>query len=63
MLEYIIKMQGTKRITMGSDYPFPLGDLEMGKFIDEMNLSDAEKEDIFCNATLEWLDLSKKMFE
>lgn len=62
MLEYVIKLQGAKRITLGSDYPFPLGDLEIGKFIDEMDLSNESKEDIFCNSTLEWLDISKSQF-
>ncbi|MGE0772907.1 MAG: amidohydrolase family protein [Cyclobacteriaceae bacterium] len=63
MLEYVIKLQGTKRITMGSDYPFPLGDLEMGKFIEEMNLTSEEKEDIFFRATLEWLDIPLTQFQ
>lgn len=62
MLEYVIKLQGTKRITLGSDYPFPLGDLEIGKFIEEMDISQESKEDIFSNSTLEWLDLDKKLF-
>ncbi|HRG80834.1 MAG TPA: amidohydrolase family protein, partial [Cyclobacteriaceae bacterium] len=62
MLEYVLKLQGSKRIVLGSDYPFPLGDLEIGKFIEEMKLPDSVKEDIFCNATLEWLQLSKKDF-
>jgi len=61
-LEYVLKLQGSKRIVLGSDYPFPLGDLEIGKFIEEMKLPDSVKEDIFCNATLEWLQLSKKDF-
>ncbi|MEQ9412949.1 MAG: amidohydrolase family protein [Cyclobacteriaceae bacterium] len=63
MLEYVIKLQGTKKITLGSDYPFPLGDLEIGKFIEEMDISQEGKEDIFSNSTLEWLDLDKKLFE
>ncbi|MEP2667416.1 MAG: amidohydrolase family protein [Cyclobacteriaceae bacterium] len=63
MLEYVIKLQGTKKITLGSDYPFPLGDLEIGKFIEEMDISQESKEDIFSTSTLEWLDLDKKMFE
>ncbi|MEQ8361463.1 MAG: amidohydrolase family protein [Cyclobacteriaceae bacterium] len=63
MLEYVIKLQGTKKITLGSDYPFPLGDLEIGKFIEEMDISQESKEDIFSNSTLEWLDLDKKLFE
>lgn len=62
MLEYVIKLQGTKRITLGSDYPFPLGDLEIGKFIEEMDISQESKEDIFSTSTLEWLDLDKKLF-
>lgn len=62
MLEYVIKLQGTKRITLGSDYPFPLGDLEIGKFIEEMDISQESKEDIFSTSTLEWLNLDKKLF-
>ncbi|MBK8292593.1 MAG: amidohydrolase family protein [Flammeovirgaceae bacterium] len=60
MLEYVLKLQGSKRVVLGSDYPFPLGDLEIGKFIEDMNLAESVKEDIFCNATLEWLQLSKE---
>jgi aminocarboxymuconate-semialdehyde decarboxylase len=62
MLEYVLKLVGSKRITLGSDYPFPLGDLEIGRFIENMNLSNEIKEDIFCNATLEWLNLDVKSF-
>lgn len=61
-LEYILKMQGSKRVCLGSDYPFPLGDLEIGQFIEDSKLSAAVKEDIFCNATLEWLQLDKNLF-
>jgi aminocarboxymuconate-semialdehyde decarboxylase len=61
-LEYILKMQGSKRVCLGSDYPFPLGDLEIGRFIEDSNLSTEVKEDIFCNATLEWLQLDKNQF-
>jgi aminocarboxymuconate-semialdehyde decarboxylase len=63
MLEYVLKLQGSKRVMLGSDYPFPLGDLEIGKFIDEMNLPKKTKEDIFANAALEWLALKKSDFE
>ena len=38
MLNYVLKKQGSKRVTLGSDYPFPLGDLEIGAFINQMNL-------------------------
>lgn len=62
LLDYILKLQGSKRVTLGSDYPFPLGDLEIGAFIEKMGLSDEVVEDIFCNAALEWLNLSKEQF-
>ena len=62
MLHYVLKMQGSKRVTLGSDYPFPLGDLEIGEFINQMNLEKSVVEDIFCNSTLEWLNLKKEMF-
>ena len=61
-LKYILNMQGSKRVCLGSDYPFPLGDLEIGKFIEESDLSNTQIEDIFCNATLEWLELDINNF-
>jgi len=57
-----LKMQGSKRVTLGSDYPFPLGDLEIGEFINQMNLDTNLVEDIFCNSTLEWLNIKKEYF-
>lgn len=63
MLKYILNMQGSKKVCLGSDYPFPLGDLEIGKFIEDSDLSPAVIEDIFSNSTLEWLDLDKKIFD
>lgn len=56
-LEFVLSFQGSKRVTLGSDYPFPLGDLEIGQFIEQMNLPDEEKENIFRHSTLEWLGI------
>jgi aminocarboxymuconate-semialdehyde decarboxylase len=61
-LKYILKLQGSKRVCLGSDYPFPLGDLEIGKFIEESDLPKEMIEDIFSHSTLEWLDLKKENF-
>ncbi len=63
MLEYVIKLVGAKRVTLGSDYPFPLGDLEIGKFIEDAEFPKKVIEDIFANATLEWLNLPKIRFQ
>lgn len=62
MLEYVLKLQGSKKITLGTDYPFPLGDLEVGRFIEDMELDNSIKEDIFCNGPLAWLGVSKERF-
>lgn len=61
-LKYIIQLQGSDRVCLGSDYPFPLGDLEIGKFIEESDLSPTQIDDIFSNSTLAWLKLDKKSF-
>lgn len=62
MLKYVLNMQGSKRVCLGTDYPFPLGDLEIGKFITDSDLSEDVVEDIFCNSSLEWLDMKKEDF-
>jgi aminocarboxymuconate-semialdehyde decarboxylase len=62
MLEYVLKLMGSEKVMLGSDYPFPLGDLEIGKFIEEMTLPDDVKENIFNKAALNWLNVSKKDF-
>ena len=56
-LKYIIDLIGSEKITLGSDYPFPLGDLEIGKFIEEMDLSEKDKNNIFYQSTLDWLGM------
>jgi aminocarboxymuconate-semialdehyde decarboxylase len=60
LFRYVLDMQGSKKITLGTDYPFPLGDLEVGKFIEEMNLPEDVIEDVFCRSTLDWLQMKKE---
>jgi aminocarboxymuconate-semialdehyde decarboxylase len=62
LLRYVLELQGSKRVALGTDYPFPLGDLQIGKFIEDMDISGKIKEDIFCNSTLEWLAINKEQF-
>lgn len=57
LLQYVLDLQGSKRVSLGTDYPFPLGDLEMGAFIEEMNLPEEVQADIFAHAALEWLGI------
>ena len=62
MLKYVLEMVGEDKVTLGSDYPFPLGDLEIGKFIEESDLPQATIEKIFWKNTLDWLNLDVSMF-
>jgi aminocarboxymuconate-semialdehyde decarboxylase len=62
VLEYVLELQGSERVTLGTDYPFPLGDLEVGKFIVDMNLPQAALENIFSKATLAWLNMEAADF-
>ena len=62
LLEYVIDTIGIDKITLGSDYPFPLGDLEIGAFVEKMDLPKESVQKIFCDNTLDWLDLDKKDF-
>ena len=55
MLKYILDLVGPKKVTLGSDYPFPLGDLTIGAFIEESDLPPETTQAIFRDNTLEWL--------
>ena len=63
LLRYVLALQGSKRICMGSDYPFPLGDLELGKYMENMGLSETQLKDLFAGAALEWLDVPATHFD
>lgn len=63
MLNYVLDMQGSEKVCLGSDYPFPLGDLEIGKFIEEMDLDNKTVENIFNKSILSWLGISADRFE
>lgn len=62
MLEYVLRLMDSKKVCLGSDYPFPLGDLEIGAFVEKMNLAPQALDDIMHQATLDWLQLDKKDF-
>lgn len=55
LLRYILDVVGETRVCMGTDYPFPLGDLEIGTFIEKMGFTENTLERIMYKNTLEWL--------
>lgn len=62
ILNYIIDLVGSNRIALGSDYPFPLGELQPGKLIKEAFLREDIKANLLHNSALEWLGLEKSFF-
>ena len=58
-LQFVMDLQGENKITLGSDYPFPLGDLEIGAFIENMDLSEATKHKIYWKNTFDWLGIAE----
>ncbi len=62
MLDLIVKLIGVERVALGTDYPFPLGELSPGKLIESMPYTDAMKERLLNGSALEWLGLKKEQF-
>jgi aminocarboxymuconate-semialdehyde decarboxylase len=62
MLRYMIKLMGERTIAMGSDYPFPLGELVPGELIESMNLPTAIAERLLSGTALEWLGLERSAY-
>ena len=49
LLRYIIDMVGEDKVCLGSDYPFPLGDLTIGKFIEEAALPSVTRRKLLAD--------------
>ena len=62
MLNYLISLVGSEKIALGTDYPFPLGELEPGKLIKESKLDIITQENLLHNSALNWLNLNKEDF-
>ncbi|HEV8591290.1 MAG TPA: amidohydrolase family protein [Pyrinomonadaceae bacterium] len=62
-LDYLLKLVGADQIALGSDYPFPLGELEPGKLIESMPYDDEIKAMLLHGSALNWLNLDKGKFQ
>jgi len=62
MLEYIVDVMGADKIALGTDYPFPLGELQPGQLINSMSWDDAQKEQLLSKSALDWLGMEKEDF-
>jgi aminocarboxymuconate-semialdehyde decarboxylase len=63
-LLYNIDLMGVESIMLGSDYPFPLGELLPGEMIENMDeLSDQQKKRLFSGSAIEWLGMKEEDFK
>ncbi|MBL4847365.1 MAG: amidohydrolase [Planctomycetes bacterium] len=63
VLRYVVGLVGERRVALGSDYPFPLGEHTPGKLIKSMeDFSDETKAALLAGAALEWLGLDASQF-
>jgi aminocarboxymuconate-semialdehyde decarboxylase len=54
-LRHVIERMGIDRIALGTDYPFPLGELEPGELIRSMELNDASRERLLGGTAMAFL--------
>ncbi|MCS6965632.1 MAG: amidohydrolase [Candidatus Kapabacteria bacterium] len=57
-LRFLLETFGPERVVYGTDYPFPLGDLEHGRIIDELGLEPEVAERVFVGNALQFLGLT-----
>jgi aminocarboxymuconate-semialdehyde decarboxylase len=56
-LRLLINLFGARRVALGSDYPFPLGEARAGQLIESMNLGSEEAEQLLSMSAREFLGL------
>lgn len=62
MLDYIVDLVGEDMVALGTDYPFPLGELEPGQLIHSMDYTDEKKQKLLGHNALEWLGVDRRLF-
>ena len=58
-LRYIVKLFGSSRVCLGSDYPFPLGETCPGQLIRSAKFTKDEEKNLLGLSALEWLGLEE----
>src|SRR5690606_37118694 len=62
MLQFVVDQMGAEKVALGTDYPFPLGELEPGQLIKSMPWDDRMKEMLLSGAALKWMGLERGRF-
>lgn len=61
-LIYLRDVMGAGNICLGTDYPFPLGELTPGDLIQNSSLSLSDQEQMLHGSALRWLNMKKEFF-
>jgi aminocarboxymuconate-semialdehyde decarboxylase len=62
-LKFVMEILGEDRIALGTDYPFPLGEMEPGSMIDSMpELKKELREKLLWRNALSWLGMPEETF-
>ena len=61
-LNFLVDLMGADNIALGTDYPFPLGELEAGTLIENSSFDNETKAKLLHGTALSWLGLSKEQF-
>ncbi|CAJ0941653.1 unnamed protein product, partial [Mesorhabditis belari] len=64
-LELLISIVGKEKICLGTDYPFPLGELQIGKIAEDcVSLSDNDRDELLWGNAVKLFDLEEqKLFK
>jgi aminocarboxymuconate-semialdehyde decarboxylase len=56
--QYLLEVMGEDKICLGSDYPFPLGELWPGRLIEKLKLGKKAEKKLFYRNAEEWLGIN-----
>ena len=64
MLKYLVELAGSKFVALGTDYPFPLGELAPGQIIDSIkDFDDETRQNLLWRTALDWLGLDYDFYQ
>lgn len=62
LLQLLIDRFGKERVALGTDYPFPLGELEPGQLIESMPIDNELKDQLLAGTALSFLGRRREEF-
>ncbi len=63
VMKFVVDLFGANKIMLGSDYPFPLGELIPGELIESMGFDEGISDWLLHKSALDWLNMPKEQYE